>query len=106
VEVAERSAAHGGRLAAEPGWHDVMTSLKHGSTLSVRDGYTPHAPATPQDVFSNSFNAVELRVSIWPNVLLSRRLNLNILQRGNLQPVRIWFADGVRRGSGISLNSA
>ncbi len=38
VEVAERSAAHGRRLAAEPAGHDVMAGLKHGLVLSVRGG--------------------------------------------------------------------
>ena len=61
VEVAERSAAHGWRLAAEPAGHDVMASPKHGSTLSVRDGYTPLPPPPPGGVFSNSFDAEELR---------------------------------------------
>jgi hypothetical protein len=49
--IAEGMAAHGGRLAAEPAGHDVMASLKHGSSLSVRDEYSPLSPATPR-VFS------------------------------------------------------
>ena len=53
-----------------------------------RDRY-PLSPATPQGVFSNFLDGVKLRTRISANVLLFRRLNLNIPQGGNLQSARV-----------------
>jgi hypothetical protein len=59
----------------------------------------PPSPATPLGVFSNSFDAAELRARIWARVLRFRRLNLNILQRGELaagqDSIRGWNAKGL-----------
>lgn len=49
VVVAERAAAHGGRLAAEPARHDVMAGFDHG--LAFRGDPSPRPP--PRGIFCN-----------------------------------------------------